>query len=272
VLSFGVSIGFLSVAQGLVVGLPRLRPERGPLAALERLRNPWWAIIPGGSIVVFVLAVGARPQTAQDLTYLALLGVPLLAAAGLAWVCRPATRLLALAVIPLFGLAWQVPSTLVGQAAGLSLSALSCVTLGALLAAVAPAPVLKVGIVVMALIDTILVTADLLQAPNAVLNAASPGSGLPQLQRVVFGQAVMGYGDVFIAAALGAVLATSWPAQRRAAILTAGLALVFDLLFLTVPELPATVPVAAALIVVECSVGRPGIKLVGVRRLRGSGG
>jgi hypothetical protein len=68
------------------------------------------------------------------------------------------------------------------------------------------------------------------------------------------------------------VLAGSWPLQRRAAILTAGLALVFDLLFLTVPELPATVPVAAALIVVELSVRRPAIKLVGVRWLRGSGG
>jgi hypothetical protein len=272
VLSFAVSIGCLSLAQGAIVGLPRAPSDTGPLAALGRLRNPWWAIIPGGSIVVFVLVVGARPQTAQDLTYLALVGVPLLAAVGLAWVCRPATRLLGLAAIPLFGLAWQAPTSLAGQAAGLSLSALSCVTLGALLAAVAPAPVLKLGIVVMAVIDTILVTADLLQAPNAVLNAASPGSGLPQLQRVVFGQAVMGYGDVFIAAALGAVLAGSWPLQRRAAILTASLALAFDLLFLTVPELPATVPVAAALIVVELSVRRPAIKLVGVRWLRGSGG
>jgi hypothetical protein len=272
VLSFGVSIACLSLAQGAIVGLPRVQRDTGPLAALAGLRNPWWAIIPAGSIVAFVLAVGSRPETAQDLTYLALAGVPLLAALGLAWVCRPATRLLALAVIPLFVLAWQVPATLAGQAAGLILSALSCVTLGALLAAVAPAAVLKVGIVAMAVIDTILVTADLLQAPNAVLNAASPGAGLPQLQRVVFGQAVMGYGDLFIAATLGAVLAADWAAQRRAAILTAGLALVFDLLFLAVPELPATVPVAAALIAVECLTGRPPIKLVGVRWLRGSGG
>ncbi|HEX3874499.1 MAG TPA: hypothetical protein VHW26_10175 [Solirubrobacteraceae bacterium] len=266
--SFGLSIGFLSLAQGAIVALPR--PRSFP--ALAGLRNPWWAIVPGGSIVAFVLAVGARPQTAQDLTYLALVGVPVLAAVALAFVCRSGRPLLALAVAPLFVLAWRDPAALAGQASGLVLSALSCVTLGALLAAVAPAPVLKVGIVVMAVIDSILVAGDLLQAPNAVLNAASPGSGLPQLQRVVFGQAVMGYGDIFIAAALGAVLASSWPAQRRAAVLTAGLALVFDLLFFAVPELPATVPVAAALILVELSPRRAGIKLAGVRRLKGTGG
>lgn len=267
-LSFGVSIGLLSLAQGAIVGLPR--PGRFPV--LARLRNPWWAIIPGGSIVAFVVGVGSRPETAQDLTYLALVGVPVLAAVALAWVCRGSTRLLGLFVIPIFVLAWRDPSTLAGQAAALGLSALSCVTLGALLAAVAPARLMKAGIVVMAVVDTILVTADLLQAPNAVLNAAAPGAGLPQLQRVVLGQAVMGYGDIFIAAALGAVLATSWSTQRRAAVLSAGLALAFDLLFLAVPELPATVPIAVALIVVECWGRRPAIKLVGVRRLRGTGG
>jgi hypothetical protein len=268
VLSLGVSIGVLSLAQGAIVGLPG--PDRFPW--LAGLRNPWWAIVPGGSIVAFVVAVGSRPQTAQDLTYLALVGVPLLAAVALSWVCRSAKPVLGLAVVPLFVLAWKDPTALAGQASALCLSALSCVTLGALLAAVAPARLLKAGIVVMAVIDTILVTSDLLQAPNDVLNAASPGSGLPQLQRVVFGQAVMGYGDIFIAAALGAVLASSWPTQRRTALLSGGLALVFDLLFFVVPELPATVPIAAALIVVELAGSATAIKLVGVRRLRGTGG
>jgi hypothetical protein len=267
VLSFSLSIGALSLVQGAVVALPRDRP----FPALAGLRNPWWAIVPGASIVAVVLAIGARPQTAQDLTYLALVGVPLLAAVAVAYVCRSTARLVGLVVLPLFVLAWQEPTTLSGEAAALGLSALSCVTLGALLAAVAPPRLLKAGIVVMAVIDTVLVASDLLQAPNAVLNAASPGSGLPQLQRVVFGQAVMGYGDVFIAAALGAVLASAWPTQRRAALLTAGLAIAFDLLFFAVPELPATVPVAAALIVVELLPRATAPKIAGVRRLTGIG-
>jgi hypothetical protein len=261
VLSFGVSIGLLSLAQGVLVALPRA----SAFPALGRLRNPWWALVPGGSIVVVVAAIGSRPQTAEELTYLALIGVPILAVLALAWVCRQANPVLGLLAVGLFVLAWRAPSTLAGEAAALGLTGLSTVTLGALLASVAPARILKVGIVVMALVDTALVAGDLLQAPNAVLNAAAPGAGLPQLQRVVLGQAVMGYGDLFIAAALGAVLASSRPLQRRAAVLTAGLALVFDLLFFAIPELPATVPVAAALIVVECSaVGAP-IKLARVK-------
>jgi hypothetical protein len=47
------------------------------------------------------------------------------------------------------------------------------------------------------------------------------------------------------------VLASDRFRQRRAAVLTLVLAALFDLLFLAVNELPATVPVALALIVVE---------------------
>jgi hypothetical protein len=66
----------------------------------------------------------------------------------------------------------------------------------------------------------------------------------------------MGYGDLFVAGTLGAVLAAHRQLQRRAAILTALLALAFNLLFLVVPELPATVPVAAALLLVSSPLGR----------------
>ena len=61
----------------------------------------------------------------------------------------------------------------------------------------------------------------------------------------------MGYGDLFVAALLGAVLASSHRRQLQAALLTLVIASLFDLLFLAVNELPATVPVAIALIVIE---------------------
>jgi hypothetical protein len=174
----------------------------------------------------------------------------------LVWGARGARPSLAVAVVPLFALAWADRGGLPGEAAALILSALSCAILGVLLAAVAPARWLKAGIVLMALVDTALVVADLLQAPNNVLNAAHPGAGLPQLQRELFGSAVMGYGDLFVAGTLGAVLAAHRQLQRRAAILTALLALAFNLLFLVVGELPATVPVAAALLLVSSPLGR----------------
>jgi hypothetical protein len=103
----------------------------------------------------------------------------------------------------------------------------------------------------MAVVDTCLVGADLLQSPNAVLNAAAPAAGLPQLQFAQFGDAAIGFGDLFIAGVLGAMLADERPLQLRAAGLAASLALVFDLLFFFVDELPATVPVAMALAVLE---------------------
>ena len=105
----------------------------------------------------------------------------------------------------------------------------------------------------MAVADTALVVSDLLQKPNNALNAAHPAAGLPQLQSAAFGSAVMGYGDLFVAGVLGALLASAmgrrW--QLRGAALTAALALCFDLLFFFVDELPATVPVALTLLVVD---------------------
>jgi hypothetical protein len=103
------------------------------------------------------------------------------------------------------------------------------------------------------------VVSDLLQAPNATLQAAHPAAGLPRLQSEVFGSVTMGYGDLFIAAVLGAVLAANRRTKRLAALITLTIAALFDLLFLVVNELPATVPVALALIVIEVCRRRPGL-------------
>jgi hypothetical protein len=242
--------------QAAVVAAPRAAPR---IAALERLRGPGWAVVPIASIVVVVFAIRFVSDTATGLTYLALVAVPPLAAGALAWAIRggPATRRRVvwslLATACLFAIAWGFHKSLAGEAAAALLSALSCVTLGVLLAAVAPPGWLKLGIVAMAAADTWLVVSDLLQAPNASLVAAQPVGGLPQLQSELFGSVSMGYGDLFVAALLGAVLASDRRKQLTAAGLTLVLAACFDLLFLAVSELPATVPVALALIVVEVS-------------------
>ena len=114
---------------------------------------------------------------------------------------------LALLAIPLFALAWWRRETLLGEGAAVLLSALSCVTLGVLLAAVAPRGWLKVGIVAMAAVDAYLVGSSLLQPANDVLNAAAPPAHLPQLQRALFGDALIGYGDLFVAGVFGAIVA-----------------------------------------------------------------
>jgi len=247
-LPFWTSIALLSIAQGVLVVLPRA------LAAprLARLSGRRWAAIPPASVIAFVFIARAAEQTsAEGLTYLALCAVPVLAALALGWLTHRARPWQALLVLPLFALAWADRGGLAGEGAAVVLSGLSCVTLGVLLATVTPARWLAAGIVAMAAADTALVVSDLLQRPNNALNAARPAAGLPQLQAAVFGSAVMGYGDLFVAAALGALLAStaSRSVQLRGGALTALLAVGFDLLFFLVDELPATVPVALALLI-----------------------
>ncbi len=244
----------LLLLQAGVVAAPRAVGRPG---WLERVRGPAWAVVPIGSIVVVVFAIRFVSDTATGLTYLALVAVPPLAVFALAWAARGAgqgprrTAWAIAATAVLFALAWGFHKSLVGGAAAAVLSALSCITLGVLLAAVAPPGWLKLGIVAMALADTWLVLADLLQAPNSALIAAHPVGGLPQLQSALFGTVTMGYGDLFVAGLLGAVLAANVRRQRQAAVLTLLIAALFDLLFLVVSELPATVPVALALILIE---------------------
>lgn len=245
-LPFSLSIGILSLAQASLVAAPRA----AALPALAGLRSRWWALVLPVSIVLVIAAIALDSASAHVLTYLALFAVPPLAALALGAVVRGARPALASLVIPVFAAAWAFKGSLTGEAAALTLSALACVSLGWLLACVVPTKWLKLGIYAMAAIDTWLVASDLLQSPNAVLNAVSPGS-LPRLQFVSFGSAVMGFGDLFIAATLGALLAGNRRLQLKGAILAAALALAFDLLFFAVDELPATVPIALTLAVLE---------------------
>ncbi len=245
-LPFALSIGVLSLVQAALVAAPR--PAIAPL--LAGLRNRSWALLPPLSIAVVVAAIALDSASARFLTYLALVAVPPLAALALAALIRGGRPPLALLVIPFFALAWAARGSLGGETAALALSALACVSLGWLLACVVPGRWLKLGIYAMAAIDAWLVGSNLLQEPNAVLNAAAPG-GLPRLQLASFGSAVMGFGDLFLAATLGALLAVDRRRQLTAAALVAIIALSFDLLFFALDSLPATVPVALALAVVE---------------------
>src|SRR5205807_4563043 len=155
------------------------------------LRARWWAVVPPASVVAFVLvASGAQHASAHALTYVALVGVPALALLALAWLWPRAVPAAGVAVAALFALAWLDRGAFAGEAAAVALTALSCVTLGTLLAWVTPPRWLAAGIIAMALADTALVVSDLLQKPNNALNAAHPAAGLPRLQSAAFDRAV----------------------------------------------------------------------------------
>ncbi|MBS1868123.1 MAG: hypothetical protein JSS99_00495 [Actinobacteria bacterium] len=256
-LGFWISDACLVGVQSALVALPRGRAP-APLERLaQRLSGRGWALVPLASIVFVVVAIGAASAVADGLAWLALIAVPPLAAGALGATMRGGRPWLAPLVVPLFALAWWRRGTLVGEAAAVLLSALSCVTLGVLLTAVAPRGWLKAGIVAMAAVDAYLVATELLQPANDVLNAAAPPAHLPQLQRALLGDALMGYGDLFVAGVFGALVAAEARAERpgdapwRWALVVLALALAFDLLFLVVDVLPATVPVALTLLLRE---------------------
>jgi hypothetical protein len=263
---FAVSIAVLGLVQATLVALPAWRPLP---AWLEGLRSRWWALLPALSIVVVVGGIELYSDSATALTYLALVAVPPLAAYALADLVRvrenpSSTRVFAdsapagygglaaaLASAGLFALASFSAGSLVGEAAALALSALACVTLGWLLTCAVSARWLRWGIYAMAALDAALVGANLLQGPSDVLSAAAPPADLPSLQVANFGAARMGFGDLFVAGLVGCLLAASRRRQLEATVLVAALALCFDLLFFAVDTLPATVPVAFALAIVN---------------------
>jgi hypothetical protein len=248
VLPFWLSIGVLSLVQALLVALPR--PARLPV--LNRLRSGWWALWLPLPIAVVIGVIALDEASAHFLTWLALVAVPPLAAVALGWIVHGARPPLALLAIPVFAIAWAGEGSFTGGTAALVLSALSCVTLGWLLTCVVPAKWLKLGIYAMAIIDAYLVGTDLLQQPNDVLNAVAPAANLPRLQLAHFGTALMGFGDLFIAGTLGALLATEGRRlQLRGALVAAVVCPAWDLLFFTIKETPATVPIALTLAIVE---------------------
>jgi hypothetical protein len=213
----------------------------------------------GGTIAV----LAAAPGLATIYAWVAVIGIPIVAVPacaalltlGRAFPVRvpPPLVLATVVVVLLLTLAWTRHGQLVGEAAAVAVTALSACTLASYLAALAPVPWLRVGVVTMAVLDAILVFGQLLQGPNHTLEIATPGAHLPHLQVAAFGSAVIGYGDLFIAAVLGNIIARDDVVHRhvprwQAAFLLLGCAAAFDLLFLRFDVLPATVPVAVAML------------------------
>lgn len=308
----GQNVALVGVQAALVA-----LPAAGLPVFARRFAGRAWSLVLPLSIAIVVAVLAVLPGAASGLTWLSLVAVPLLAAAAVGWAMHGARPWLAVLGLPVFGLAVAYEGERIGQIAALLLTALSCVTLGRLLAGVvgevstdgrgdgwwarrrasrrggtyedgrpepagaaaAAGPVgtavarvvelvqrhpmapIRIALVAMAVIDAILVFSGGLQAPNNALNAAAPSAELPRLQFLQLNGASMGYGDVFVAGVLGAVLAFEG-ASRRLQLAAAGatlvLSLLFDLLFAldSIRTLPATVPVAVATLLFGGFLGR----------------
>jgi hypothetical protein len=237
----------LTAAQAACVALPAAGVPR----SLARFRNGWWALVLPLCIVVVIVAINLTSASADVLTWVALLLVPPGCALALGWGMRGGRWWLAPLAAVLLALAWADQESRVGQVATIVLIVGSCVTLGRLLGGAAPPLLLKLGLIAMAISDAILVFGNTLQEPNAVLVAAEPGAGLPQLQSAAFHYASLGYGDFFAAGVLGGLLAIERRPQLIPAVAVLLVSLAWDQLFLVVDVLPATIPPAIVLVGVE---------------------
>lgn len=252
---FIVAYAGSSVAQAALVAA-----TAGSAAPLwiRALRHRAFALVPLISLVGVVALLRAWPEQAHVFATAALVLVPLLAFVA----ALRAGPIPALLVVAMIVTVLRDGESLAGQLAALGLIGASCMLLGALLVELTPPQWLGAGIAAMAAADLVLVAGGVLGPASDVLNAGVVGEHLPQLQRVELGPLEMGYGDVFLPALVGALLAAHARPRAWAAGLTLGFALAAGLVFLAFDRLPATVPVALALLVVE------GVRAVASKRCR----
>jgi hypothetical protein len=219
--------------------------------ARDRGRSWVWLAVPAALLGAGVLIINNVPQGPHWLARLATFGTPVLAAtygifraSRLWWLWPPAA-------VGLWFAAWLAKG-LVQDAAGLVLVALACLAAASAVATVAPAWSIRVGLVVLAALDVVLVwgTPSVERATTKLEHVASPvaaGTPLPSLQQATFGSALMGWLDLLAPALLGVVV-VGRPKVAAAVIVGIAAYLWGYLLFTgTTNVVPATVPVLAGL-------------------------
>jgi hypothetical protein len=238
---YGSEYVVLCGVQAVAVLGPRASPV---VRVLRRFRI--LGVIPLLAIGGAVLVMSANPDLAQQATDLATFATPIAFLGGFLafrvrslWVLAPV----------LYLIAWKAT----GDRHEVAIDVLivgACATLAWLTGIVAPRRALAVGILVATAVDVYQVLASTTVATVAhALTAAAPPSTLPHLQEAVWRGASMGWGDVYLAALLGTVVASlSLPRRLLVAVVVfvAGLANGFE--FLAVDLIPATVPVAVGVV------------------------
>lgn len=237
----------LDAAQAVCIALP----AAGVPAALLRLGGRAWALVAPASLLGAVIAIWLVPDSADVMTWVALVLVPPGCALGLGWAMHGARPSFALLTVPLLLLAFSAPEGTLGRTARLVLIVCSTATAGRLLAGGAPLPLLKAGVLLMAAIDIVLVMPQHFDQQFAGFDAAIPAAGLPQLQLAEVGNVATDYGDYFVAGLVGAILAAERGPQLVCALAMLVVAEAWNQMFLLVDALPNTTPPAIVLIGAE---------------------
>lgn len=241
--------------QNAIAGLPAaalegllvLLPQAAPFPRLARLRSPLWAVLLPGSIIIGTFGLIALPWTAPTTIMVAVITTPLLAALAVGSVVR--ARWAVLPVAALGAVLAMLTGGPAGQLGASVITALACLTIGAGLQRLIPTRWMLAGIVAMSAADVILIAAGPGYHQTVLLAAAAGNFHGPSFIGARVGGTTIGYPDLFLAALLGSFLAGGrW--QRLGAILLAVLVAAYDSLLSPGVLLPATVPIAATLVVV----------------------
>jgi hypothetical protein len=235
----------LATIQGAIVALP----HPAALERLGRLRSPAWALVAPGSLIVGTFGVLALPQLASGLALLAAIATPVLAAIAVMAVVHGRQRRLLLVPLAL-GVVAAALSGWPSELAASLLTALGCLTLGSALVRLTPARWLYVGVLSMGAVDVLLLALGVGQPAAALLREALQSTILPAFDRAELGHFSTDYPDLVLAAVVGAIVADR-AIQRHAALLVAILAVAYGALFAIAKMLPATVPLALVLVLVE---------------------
>ena len=239
---YGWGYAVLVLLQAATVALVR------PPAVLARLpRHPLVGLLPLAAIGGLVVVLGAVPAAVGAATALAAFAVPPLALLAALHV-RRAVVPLALASPLLWLVAWRAPVSAWTQLAGDLLIVLAAVALGRMTGWIAPRPALVVGILAAAAVDVWQVLTVQVAPVAQALAAAAPPRGLPALQQLELHGGGMGWGDAYLAALVGVVVAASGRATAVATAVTAVAGLALGLLFGVLDLLPATVPPALGMV------------------------
>jgi len=244
---FELDTALLDAAQALCVALP----AAGLPVLLLRFGGRAWSLVAPLSVVATVVAITVAAESADVLTWIALLLVPPGCALALGWAAHGARPWMAVLVLPVLAAALVAPDDPLGRLGRLVLIVGSCVTAGRLLAGATPSALLKAGVFAMATIDAVFIFGDFFGDQNAQFNAAAPAADLPRLQVADIGDVSTDYGDFFVAGLVGGILAAERGPQALAALATFVAAQAFNQLFLVVDSLPGTVPPALVLLALE---------------------
>src|SRR5580704_3983676 len=245
----------LATLEGALVALPKANA----LEPLRTLRSPFWAALLPGSIVAGTLLPLAMPSMALGLVLMAGVITPLLATVAVLEVVRgPRAALLMLA----FALA-MIAALISGWAAQLSataLTALGCLAVGTALARLIPRSWFVLGVVGMCLADVALLASGVGGSAAQLMAAATRDVHGPVFSQADIGRVTTDYPDLVLAAVLGGFLAGRHR-QLLAALLVTAIGAAYGLLLLPLESLlPATVPIALALLLLEGVANRRAVR------------